>query len=75
MTVLHLISYQAIFSENDQLVIFFHMLLLPCCYECVYLITHFLHLIELLLLRHNINQLIEAKTEQIVPQKISHDKM
>jgi hypothetical protein len=27
--------------------IFFHILLLPCCCECVYLITHFfLHLIE-----------------------------
>ena len=37
--------------------IFFHMLLLPCCCECVDLIAHFLHLIELLLLRHNINQL------------------
>ena len=37
--------------------IFFHILLPPCCCECVYLITHFLHLIELLLLRHNIIQL------------------
>ena len=35
--------------------IFFH--LLPCCCEGVDLITQFLYLIELLLLRHNINQL------------------